>query len=51
LMRWVGSHSVAETAQALGLTHQQVWTRYHRAKKRLIRLIDQRRRQAGQANQ
>jgi RNA polymerase sigma-70 factor, ECF subfamily len=40
-MRWLQNRSVAETARALGMTHRQVWTCYHRAKKRLIRLIEQ----------
>ena len=41
-MRWLQNRTVAETAQALEMTHQQVWTCYHRGKKRLIRLIKQR---------
>lgn len=34
-MRWVQGRSVEETAEALGLTHKQVWYREHRARKKL----------------
>lgn len=34
-MRWVQGRTVAEAAEALGLTHQQVWYREHRARKKL----------------
>lgn len=34
-MRWVQGRSVAEAAEALGLTQQQVWYREHRARKKL----------------
>lgn len=34
-MRWMRGCTVAETAEALGLTQQQVWYREHRARKKL----------------
>jgi RNA polymerase sigma-70 factor (ECF subfamily) len=41
-MRWIQGRSVAETASTLGMTHPQVWTCYHRVRKRLLRLLAQR---------
>jgi RNA polymerase sigma-70 factor (ECF subfamily) len=41
-MRWLQGLSVAETARNLGMTHRQVWTCYHRARKRLRRLLERR---------
>jgi RNA polymerase sigma factor (sigma-70 family) len=37
-LRLVEQRPVVEVAQALGLSHQQVWYRYHRARQELVRI-------------
>ncbi len=39
-MRWIEGRSVEETAQSLGISHQQVWYREHRLKKKMRDLLE-----------